>query len=366
MVKVRVENFQSIKKAEIEVNGFTVVTGPNNSGKSALMRAIRGAFTNAPAASYVRHGAKSLSVRLEFDDGQSLEWHKGGRGTNKYVINGHELQNVGRGAPAEVLDMGVFPIKAGGRTLWPQVAPQITGQVFLLDEVGSMVAEAIADVDRVHALNEALKDSESDRRAAVSKIKVRRADEVSLQEEVDMFANLGEAEQLVAALADERTKAQKFRAAIQRLTALRRGIQSAQAEIDELLPIRDIAIPSEEQIEAVKNEARRIRSLEKLRNEYRQTQTEATALKGSIEAMQPFMFLGGGDESLTKHRKAVEVLMALKNRLGDAAGDVLGCQEETAALERELEEINQEIAEQAGHLPECPVCGTLLNESQES
>ncbi len=42
MVKVRVKNFQSIREAEVEVKGLTVITGPNNSGKTAFMRAVKG------------------------------------------------------------------------------------------------------------------------------------------------------------------------------------------------------------------------------------------------------------------------------------------------------------------------------------
>ena len=77
--------------------------------------------------------------------------------------------------------------------------------------------------------------------------------------------------------------------------------------------------------------------------------------------MRPFLFLGDHDEVLGKYRKAVDTLAALRERMGDAQEDLLGYQQEKAALDGELLAINDEIAELAGHFSECPVCGTLLN-----
>jgi energy-coupling factor transporter ATP-binding protein EcfA2 len=42
-----IENFQSIKKAEFIYKGFTIIRGPNNSGKSATLRAIQALLFNS-------------------------------------------------------------------------------------------------------------------------------------------------------------------------------------------------------------------------------------------------------------------------------------------------------------------------------
>ena len=76
-VQVRLKNFQSIEDASLRVEGLTVITGTNHSGKTAVMRAIRGLFTNAPAGPLVRHGAAHLTVALTFDDGTEVVWEKG-------------------------------------------------------------------------------------------------------------------------------------------------------------------------------------------------------------------------------------------------------------------------------------------------
>ena len=38
---LEISNFQSVEKADIQLGGFTVIVGPSNSGKSALLRALR-------------------------------------------------------------------------------------------------------------------------------------------------------------------------------------------------------------------------------------------------------------------------------------------------------------------------------------
>ena len=59
-VDVEIRNFQSIEKATIKIDGFTVVVGRSNIGKSALVRAVKAALTGAPVSSFVRHSSGCL------------------------------------------------------------------------------------------------------------------------------------------------------------------------------------------------------------------------------------------------------------------------------------------------------------------
>jgi len=192
-VKIRIRNVQSIRDATLVVDGFTVVTGPNNSGKTASQRAVRGVFTNAPSGPLLRHGEDQLTVDLEFSDGNTIKWEKGDK-VNRYTVNGKTLSAVGRGVPPEVSAIGVFPVKAGSDQLWPQIAEQFGGVLFLVDRPGSVVAEALSDVDKVGKLTDALRFSESDRRTSSSELKVRLTDLAGYEEEVNSFDGLHQAE----------------------------------------------------------------------------------------------------------------------------------------------------------------------------
>ena len=71
-MKIKVENFQSIKNTEIEVKGLTVITGENSIGKSALARAFNGVFTNLRGNAHVRNGESHSSVCVSFADGHEV------------------------------------------------------------------------------------------------------------------------------------------------------------------------------------------------------------------------------------------------------------------------------------------------------
>ncbi len=196
-MKVRVRNFQSIKDATIDIVGFTVITGPNNSGKTAFMRAVRGLFTNASPGPYVRSGEAFFIVDLTFEDGQTITWEKGwerpekrGNTINRYIVNGKLLAGVGRGPPPEIEAFLVRDIPAGSERLWPQIARQFDGTLFLVDKPGSTIAEALSDVERVGRLSDALRLSDADRRSVTNELKIRRSDLITTQQDLDKFQGL--------------------------------------------------------------------------------------------------------------------------------------------------------------------------------
>lgn len=214
-VRVRVQNFQSIADAEVLIEGLTVVTGPNNSGKTALMRAVRGVFTNPAAGPLVRHGEAYLSVTLTFDNGDTICWEKGwekpgqkGKGINRYHINGVTIQGVGRGVPPEVEALGVRDIQAASEKVWPQIADQFDGTLFLLNRPGSSVAEALSDVEKVGRLTDALKLSERDQRTAENELKVRRADVDAAKKEVAFYAGVEDVSNAISDLQIGRNRVQ--------------------------------------------------------------------------------------------------------------------------------------------------------------
>lgn len=235
-VRVRVKNFQSIEDAEVLIDGFTSISGPNHSGKTALLRAIRGLFTNASPGPLLRTGEASLSVEIEFDDGTTILWEKGserpggkGKGVNRYTLNGKALSSVGRGVPPEVEALGVCAVSAGNNTIWPQIAEQFGGTVFLLNRSGAVVAEALSDVEKVGRLTAALRLSETEKRSASSELRVRRGDLKEAKAEAEKYVGLDEVSVRVAGIAGLDEKAQDLSGRLAEATRLRVALRSAEA-----------------------------------------------------------------------------------------------------------------------------------------
>jgi DNA repair ATPase RecN len=191
-MKIKVENFQSISKAEIEVKGLTVITGQNNTGKSALARSIIGAFTNLRGNAFVRQGTQVSKVDISFDDGNHLIWSKG-KNTNQYEINGKLIQKVGSDTPDEVLNLGVKAVSVDGKEIHPQFARQFQ-QVFLIDLPPSSLASALSDVDIIQKLEQATASLRTDIKNHTSLNNAKRDEYNKEKIKLEQFDGLDELE----------------------------------------------------------------------------------------------------------------------------------------------------------------------------
>ena len=287
MIRVRVRNFQSIVDAEIVVDGLTVVTGQNNSGKTAVMRAVHGVFTNASGNALVRHGEDHLSVDLDFGEGQEVRWEKGPKIKPRYTIDGKVIA-AGRQVPDEVTALGVQPIQAGATIVWPQIAPQFSGQVFLLDLPGSAMAEAVADVERVGRLTQALKYAESHQRAANDRLKVRRQDVSSLREEILQMAGLDAVADHVGEVEVALEQLRKSEGVVADVRVLDVRLQSAKADVARFNAAEVIqAIPGKDVQHAAASAKQELAVLRALRERLNRAQTAVGNLSGVVQVHVP-------------------------------------------------------------------------------
>ena len=77
-IKLGIRDFQAIVKAKLSfVPGITLITGPNGSGKTAIMRALYALIKNPRMGrSYIKGGAKETTVVLQIDQGDPIAWTK--------------------------------------------------------------------------------------------------------------------------------------------------------------------------------------------------------------------------------------------------------------------------------------------------
>lgn len=89
---------------ELELGpGVNALTGPNNTGKSAVVEGLRCVATNPVPKHYIRHGAKEARVSLEFEDGTRVVWIR------KKRSSGYELWKPGAEEPEEYWKFGRRP-----------------------------------------------------------------------------------------------------------------------------------------------------------------------------------------------------------------------------------------------------------------
>ena len=180
-VKIRISGFQSLADVEIEVHGFTCVTGPSNIGKSAIIRAISGSLLNSPVTGMVRKGEKHCTVSVEAE-GWGYKWEKGEKGINRYWMPGSDkpLDKVGAGQIDEVANMGFQSVRIGNKVVQPWFAHQFE-PLFLMNQSGPAITDFISEVSRLKVLQDAVIINARGRRRALDKAKLHEESVTELQ-----------------------------------------------------------------------------------------------------------------------------------------------------------------------------------------
>ena len=90
--------------------GLTVLIGPNNCGKSAVVAALQILCHNENSTYVLRHEAKKCRVTVTTDDGTEVVWRRGKNGGPAYEINGTTYDRLKTaGQPAELVSALKLP-----------------------------------------------------------------------------------------------------------------------------------------------------------------------------------------------------------------------------------------------------------------
>lgn len=296
MISVEVKNFQSIEHLTFQVNGFTALVGPSNIGKSALVRAVRSALTNAPVDATIRHesgcarvvrGAKTCkclcSVRIKGDNLDFL-WEKGDSIT-KYVVNGLTYSNPGRekGSLDFLIAAGLSPIKIGDNPSHLQIAEQFS-PIFLLNQSGPSIAESISDVARLDRVVAASKLVEKDLRQTNSTLKTRKGDVDKAKDKLKTYDNLDNELALAERVASSFIKLQTHSQKIQDLSRFTTGSEVLLGRIRNLWGVGSVQIPASN---ALLDKDAAFRQALKLSNDLDQRTLEVERLQWVEEVCPP-------------------------------------------------------------------------------
>lgn len=104
--KVKISNFQSHGKTTLEFHkGVNVIIGTSDSGKSAIMKAIRWLVYNRPTGdSFKSYWGGDTVVTIVFDNGDKVTRRKGEKNYYKTIVNGEKQihKAFGTSVPEEV------------------------------------------------------------------------------------------------------------------------------------------------------------------------------------------------------------------------------------------------------------------------
>ena len=187
ITRIELSNFMSHRNTVIEpAQGLTVLVGPNNCGKSAVITALQILAHNDNSTYVTRHGEKSCSVTVHTNDGHEVVWQRKGSSTS-YNIDGKLYDRLRSGVPEELKEVLRLP-KVELNTSNDQVDIHFGMQkqpVFLLNETGRAAAgffAASSDAGRLIEMQKAHKEKVRSRKQDVRRLE---AETEALQDEVD-------------------------------------------------------------------------------------------------------------------------------------------------------------------------------------
>jgi hypothetical protein len=390
MLNVKIKNFQSIGNISFDVDGFTVVFGKNNLGKSAIIRAIDAALTNRTGSEFVRWGKTKAEVSLK-KDALDVSWAKGDSAT--YKVNGQSFSKLNRAVPQPILDAGIKKIEIGDQKLNPLVAHQFE-ELFLLDEPGSVITDVLSVIYNLHVLSDANDLCLKDLKSKKSLLKIRESDRSSLQEQLDKYKDLDSIKIEMKAIQELDCKSKELSSEISLLDRCISEINRLGGEVKRLQKISQVVIPSPDQVEKDLTEftwfSQTIDSLRSTLGLVRKLDTAskitvpkyvtAQDLIGQLSEVTTYKYLMDdtekvveGFKNVTSNLKSVEsmssTLPALEEKIKDVA-DFSALAEEfinsvkcVKAMQLDIEKGSKELSkfqEEYSQFKTCPLCQKAL------
>jgi len=187
--KIRIRNYQSLKKLDINLGNITVVTGESDSGKSALFCAVKAAVSNQAGDAFVTAGESKTVVAID-----DVAWVQSSK-DNSYQIKNRKWEKVGRGVPEDVsaeLNMREFEFGKDVK-LFLNFSGQLD-RAFIVQGNPADNAKVIGSISNIHVIYNALREAEKDTKAI--KRKISTIQEQSEQYEIQLQKDEPELERL--------------------------------------------------------------------------------------------------------------------------------------------------------------------------
>lgn len=202
--KVIIHNFESHNETEIEfVDGVNAIIGPTNSGKTAILNAIRWVFYNEPrGTAFITTGASKASVTVEFTNGYAITRERTKSNNGKYIItkpdgNKLELSGFGSSVPVDILNIHGSPkIKIFDNSISLNIMTQFE-LPFLLGLSATQRAMFIGFVGQLDMFDLCIKQFASESQSLAREMSQLRTELLKLEEQLKEFVMLPDCEIMI-------------------------------------------------------------------------------------------------------------------------------------------------------------------------
>jgi DNA repair protein SbcC/Rad50 len=321
--KLVIENFQSHQYTEIDfTDGLNVFVGPSDSGKSAILRALKWVLFNTPRGTdFIRTGAKECRVRLVLTDGTAIERIRS-RSVNRYVLNtpdGKEqiFEGFGNSVPEEISDVHrIVPVELDQKELLLNFGTQLESP-FLLFESNQNKAKTIGRISGAHLIDKALKKTSTDRLALSGTIRQLEQEKERLDEKLKPYENLQQleadfqvAERAFLDVQEKKRLQASLEAKLESLIEIRRGKEVWQEKVAALKRLPD----AEQQLLHLEYQKAMLSRLIRLNEKWIRLQQEKERTLETVKQGEHIPEAERRLAGLSRSQKRFEQLLRLQNK----------------------------------------------------
>lgn len=295
---IDIKGFQSHEDTTIEfTDGLNAIVGASDSGKSAILRALRFTLYNEPRGSeFIRQSASRVECTVYFSDGSSLTRSRTRTSAGSYIVrdvNGveTELKGFTNNLPIDVANVHQMPYiqltKDLEKTL--NIGYQLEAP-FLIGEGASTRASIIGRLTGVNLVDAALKEVNKDVLANNRTLKAKIEEKQSLEEKLLDYQDLSMLKAKIDQLNASIKKVEELEEEKHALSSLLvswekcvKAIQLNKEEQDELTPI----LSQERNIAQAEATFRHYQSLQLQYNQWKKLDTSLKEIDQELHQLPP-------------------------------------------------------------------------------
>jgi exonuclease SbcC len=340
-----IQNFQSHKNTTINFSkGVNTIIGPSDSGKTAIIRALKWVTWNRPLGdAFVRHGEDDCTVMIRNSEGQVVERYKGTK--DHYAVHAGgdttKFEAFGKEPPEEIFQCLEFD----EINLQSQMDSS-----FLISSNPGEVARHFNRIANIDKIDSSLKSVESWVRKLTQDIRANKEEIERLEVELGTFEDLDKAEQRLEVLEGLVSQKSQIKSKIRSVESLLEDLEEIEVKKVDYKTTASYADDVDYLIELYNTHSTKFKELQEFEN----------AFKKLVQCLKDIKKLKG----ITTYEEQVNEILRLIEQQSDAEDKVT----ELVTAVKNFKAVQKDIETTADHITKlettwkdempdtCPLC----------